>query len=131
MQLFCLIFTEILLILLSAPTDAEFDGENWKEKKSWRMYYEGVSTVDQKHRIMVATSRDGKTWEKQGLAFDVGSPGSWDSEGVGSPHVIRMDDGTERMYYTGQGEGGSTAIGVAKLAQSQEWIREQATVTFV
>lgn len=111
--------------------DADFDGIEWKEKDSWRMYYEGVSRDDAKHRIMMATSKNGKTWTKVGLAFDVGEPESWDCEGVGSPHTIRMDDGTERMYYTGQGKGGSTAIGVAKLSPEREWVREQATVAFV
>jgi hypothetical protein len=48
------------------------------------MYYEGVSKEDNKHRIMMATSTNGKDWTKAGLAFDVGSDGSWDSEGVGS-----------------------------------------------
>ena len=42
----------------------------------------------------------------------------------------RLDDGTQRMYYTGEGTGGSTAIGAAKLSESKEWAREQATVTF-
>lgn len=42
-----------------------------------------------------------------------------------------MDDGSQRMYYTGQGADGSTAIGVAKLStDSNEWEREQATITF-
>jgi hypothetical protein len=44
----------------------------------------------------------------------------------------RLDDGSCRMYYTGQGEDGSTAIGVAKISSSQdkEWVREQASITF-
>jgi hypothetical protein len=42
-----------------------------------------------------------------------------------------MDDGAQRMYYTGQGSDGNTAIGVAKLStDSNEWVREQATITF-
>lgn len=42
-----------------------------------------------------------------------------------------MDDGSMRMYYTGQGLDGSTAIGVAKNdAAAGEWVREQATFTF-
>jgi hypothetical protein len=69
--------------------DTEFDGTRWKELESLTMYYEGVSKADNKHRIMSATSKDGKTWTKQGLVFDVGSSDQWDSEGVGSPHVIR------------------------------------------
>jgi hypothetical protein len=45
----------------------------------------------------------------------------------------RMDDGSERMYYTGQGSDGSTAVGVAKLPDGESpnaWIREQATFAF-
>jgi hypothetical protein len=45
--------------------------------------------------------------------------------------LYRMDDGTIRMYYTGQGKDGSTAIGVAKLSTtSNEWVREQASFSF-
>ena len=69
--------------------DAEFDGEHWKELSSVTMYYEGVSKEDNKHRIMMATSEDGVKFTKAGVAFDIGSDGSWDSEGVGAPHVIR------------------------------------------
>ena len=102
------------------------------------MYYEGIDQKDNKHRIMVATSLDGRTWEKKGLVLDVGSDedGAWDSDGVGSPHVIRMDDGSTRMYYTGQGKDGSTAIGVAKcinhdnVTNGQAWAREQAEFSF-
>ena len=69
--------------------DAVFDGDKWTEGTSLTMYYEGVSKEDNKHRIMKATSEDGRTFIKQGVAFDIGSDGSWDSEGVGAPHVIR------------------------------------------
>ena len=69
--------------------DADFDGENWTECTSVTMYYEGVSKEDNKHRIMKATSEDGKTFTKEGVAFDIGSVGAWDAEGVGAPHVIR------------------------------------------
>ena len=42
-----------------------------------------------------------------------------------------MDDGSQRMYYTGQGPNGSTAIGVAKLAvDGGAWTREQASIVF-
>jgi hypothetical protein len=42
-----------------------------------------------------------------------------------------MDDGSQRMYYTGQGPDGSTAIGVAKCEfGSTEWLPEQASIVF-
>ena len=43
----------------------------------------------------------------------------------------RMDDGSQRMYYTGQGKGGATAVGVAKLdMDANTWVRERATIVF-
>ena len=134
------------------------------------MYYEGVSSQDGKHRILMAESNDGRTWTKTGLALDVGEEGAWDCNGVSSPHCIRyaidddvirtiggclaepidgrmthpfsfpllmrihrLDDGTCRMYYTGTGLNGSTAIGVARLSALEgpaEWVREQTKITF-
>lgn len=62
----------------------------WTElENSWKMYYEGVSATDSKHRILMAQSRDARTWTKVGLALDVGEDGAWDSHGVSSPHCIR------------------------------------------
>lgn len=106
----------------------------WKTEGGWIMLYEGVSATDGKHRIMIAESHDGRSWEKHGLAFDVGeSVEAWDFGGVGSPHVIRLDDGSMRMYYTGQSADGSTAIGVARLQNATDmtlWTREQAEFAF-
>lgn len=133
------------------------DTRTWKTTEGWVMFYEGVSPEDSKHRIFMAESTDGRKWSKCGVAFDVGeTDDSWDHGGVGSPHVIRyvfhetkgyeftynvstfamlrLDDGTSRMYYTGQGTDGSTAIGVAKLEIGgglDKWEREQATITFL
>jgi hypothetical protein len=120
-------------------------GKNKKEEddapSQWIMYFEGVSSVDGKHRILMAESTNLKEWKKIGLALDVGSSSSdgndndddddgtttksWDSKGVGSPHVIRLDDGTYRMYYTGEGMDGSTAIGVARSMDLKTWNRER------
>ena len=72
--------------------DAIYDEETetWTElENSWKMYYEGVSAKDNKHRILMAQSKDGRTWNKVGLALDVGEDGAWDSHGVSSPHCLR------------------------------------------
>ena len=45
----------------------------------------------------------------------------------------RLDDGTTRIYYTGQSKDGSTAIGVAKCSgeeASSTFAREQAEFNF-
>ena len=102
----------------------------WSDAAGYTMYYEGVSKKDNKHRIMMATSDDGRKWTKNGVVMDVGDDGLWDCDGVGSPHILRMDDGSQRMYYVGQC-GKETAIGVAKLEMdSTEWTREQSSITF-
>lgn len=106
------------------------DTETWKNAKGWIMLYEGVSKEDGKHRIMAAESDNLRDWKKLGVALNVGEDGSWDSEGVGAPHVLRLDDGSSRMYYTGQGKDGSTAIGVGKSYDDLEWSREQAQFSF-
>lgn len=104
----------------------------WEEDgQGWMMFYEGVSPEDGKHRILAAESDDLKSWKKLGLVVDVGEgDDAWDSQGVGSPHVIRLDDGFFRMYYTGEGSDGQTAIGVAKSIDLSSWAREQAEVSF-
>jgi len=72
--------------------DASFDEETlrWTEIDSWKMYYEGISLEDNKHRIMMATSIDAQNWHKKGVILDVGAEeDAWDVAGVGSPHLVR------------------------------------------
>uniref|UniRef100_A0A7S2UMK2 Arabinan endo-1,5-alpha-L-arabinosidase n=1 Tax=Attheya septentrionalis TaxID=420275 RepID=A0A7S2UMK2_9STRA len=106
----------------------------WSDANGWMMFYEGVSNEDGKHRIMSAESDDdGVSWKKTGVAIQVGEEGAWDCNGAGSPHVLRLDDGAMRMYYTGQAADGSTAIGVARSVPDVNggaWAREQAEFTF-
>jgi len=80
---------------------------------------------------MAAESNDLREWTKLGVVLDVGAEGSWDLDGVGAPHLLRLDDGSTRMYYTGQCADGKTAIGVAKCEDDlTKFTREQATLTF-
>lgn len=117
---------------VARETTFDQDKGAWVDTQVWNMYYEGISKQDHKHRICFATSTDGVTWEKQGAALDVGQDETaWDVQGVGAPHIILMDDGTKRMYYTGHGADGATAIGVATLGVGESaWKREQTSVTF-
>lgn len=109
---------------------AHFNEEGvWEEDDGWIMFYEGVSSEDGKHRILAAESDDLKSWKKLGLVMDVGEGEDWDARGVGSPDVLRLDDGVLRMYYTGEGSNGETAIGVAKSSGDLfHWEREQAGI---
>jgi hypothetical protein len=72
--------------------DAEYDPStnSWRELPGWIMYYEGISAVDGKHRIMEARSKDGSAWTKSGLALAPREEAdAWDCAGVRSPHVLR------------------------------------------
>jgi hypothetical protein len=72
--------------------NAKYNDEDgtWSDADGYTMLYEGVSLEDNKHRIMMATSGDGRKWERKGVVLDVGeSADAWDSQGVGSPHVLR------------------------------------------
>eukprot|EP00523_Entomoneis_sp_CCMP467_P005189 CAMPEP_0168749014 /NCGR_PEP_ID=MMETSP0724-20121128/16483_1 /TAXON_ID=265536 /ORGANISM="Amphiprora sp., Strain CCMP467" /LENGTH=408 /DNA_ID=CAMNT_0008796881 /DNA_START=81 /DNA_END=1308 /DNA_ORIENTATION=- len=107
--------------------NAEYDRASgkWEFTRGWTMYYDGASSEDKKHRIMQAESRDGKKWNKIGVVMDVGDVDSWDHKGVSSAHVIRLDDGTMRMYYQGEDESGNVKIGVSRLSDSGVWEREE------
>ena len=52
-------------------------------------------------RIHVATSTDGVTWKRRGMALDAGPEGSWDTVSVGRPAVI-YEDGIFKMWYDGR-----------------------------
>jgi predicted GH43/DUF377 family glycosyl hydrolase len=107
------------------------EDKKWETADGWYMLYEGVSSVDGKHRVMAAESDDLRKWTKLGVVLDVGDEGSWDLDGVGAPHLVRLDDGSTRMYYTGQSADGSTAIGVAICKDElTKFTREQVTVAF-
>ncbi|XP_019164536.1 PREDICTED: uncharacterized protein LOC109160753 [Ipomoea nil] len=86
------------------------------------MSYEGVG-VDGRRSIGMAVSLDGlKGWRRVNNSRPVlekcgEEDGCWDSEGVGSPCLVEMDNGGEdwqwRLYYRGVGRGGRTGIGLA------------------
>jgi len=111
--------------------------QTWYDEPGYVMYYEGVSTKDNKHRILSAVSADGRKWIKDnenGPVLDIGDSSTtdtaWDCDGVGSPHILRMDDGSQRMYYVGQ-QKKNTAVGVAKLEfGSNKWVKEQSSIVF-
>nr|GMD21095.1 Glycosyl hydrolase, five-bladed beta-propellor domain-containing protein [Ipomoea batatas] len=92
-----------------------------KRDGGYVMAYEGVG-VDGKRSIGMAVSSDGlKGWRRVNNSKSVlkqcEEEDGWDSEGVGSPCLVEMDNGGEdcqwRLYYRGVGKGGRTGIGLA------------------
>jgi hypothetical protein len=49
--------------------------------------------------IFCGFSADGKTWENATKVLDGGPQGSLDQKGVADPSVIRLSDGTYKMFY--------------------------------
>ncbi|MBS7615064.1 hypothetical protein KEJ18_04965 [Candidatus Bathyarchaeota archaeon] len=49
--------------------------------------------------IFSAFSQDGENWQIEGIRLEPGGEGTLDHWGVGDPAVVRMPDGTYRMYY--------------------------------
>ncbi len=73
---------------------------------SYVMWYngDGDDGLTYRHRIFRATSQDGITWQKQGLALDYGN--AYEQYGVLTPYVMIDDDGIYHMWYTGIGSYG-------------------------
>lgn len=78
------------------PSVLEVDNEYW-------MYYHTYNPISKKFIVGLATAKDGLLkWVKKGAVFS-GSDKSdaFDFGGASRRHVIRMDDGTYKMYYEG------------------------------
>lgn len=70
------------------------------DEDMWKMWFSALDHVN--IRIMYATSPDGLTWTKKGVVVDLGAPGEYDDEYAAVPSVLRNDEGTYEMWYTGQ-----------------------------
>lgn len=101
--------------------DAVFEDGAWTVvENSWKMYYEGVSSLDKKHRIMMAESRDGFLWEKIGVALDIGGDEAWDAGGVGSPHCIRY---VKQLQFSSKKQDMLTSTFAPKYTQIGRWLQ--------
>ena len=79
------------------------------------MWYEGQDLLGNV-AIGVATSMDGQEWRRRGepVFKAADDDEAWDGGQVAGPNVVRLDDTTLRMYYTGRRKNQSnTAIGAA------------------
>ena len=97
----------------------------------WYMTYHTLEESPEEGRpptffsIGVATSDDGRTWEKRGRVISRGQPGAWDDGGAGFRHVFMAADGTYVMLYEALNVKGQYAIGLATSKDGLTW--EKAT----
>jgi hypothetical protein len=115
-----------------------FGGCALKDGGLYKMWYTGWNTDTEytpdgksnkiNFRIGHAVSQDGKKWTKipgnggAGSVLGLGSPGSYDSKGVGQPFVIKLADGYH-MWYEGY-DGNAWRIFHATSFDGLVWMKQ-------
>jgi len=93
----------------------------WRDGDLYRMLYCGIGTRWGYYSISEAFSENGYDWHRgrkdENLSLKPGHPGTWESQMVEYPCVIR-EDNRLRLFYCGNGYG-DTGIGTA-LAEDVE-----------
>lgn len=82
---------------------------------------ENVTVVDGDTRLLFPII--GTDWTTQGVALNLGYPGEPDDSGIGKGTVIRDDDGTYKMWYTGD-DGFNMRIMYAEYPSESKWTRK-------
>jgi hypothetical protein len=76
------------------------------------MAYECIDR-ENNFRIALAASADGVRWERlpgsgpKGSIAPYGAPGTFNDRAIGTPYLVRAEDGSLRLYHVGFGSGGS------------------------
>jgi len=84
---------------------------------TYKMWYGGSDGTY--YRIFYATSPDGLSWTRQGLALDLGPPGAMDDSSVFAPFVLR-EGSTYKMWYTG-GDGSNNRVMYVESNDGINW----------
>ncbi len=92
-----------------------------KEGGVYKMWYAGYDGGN--YRILYATSNDGIAWTSQGLAIDIGIPGSFDSSQAIEPTVTKDPLGIYHMWYSGS-NGLNWRIGNATSPGGVSWTKQ-------
>lgn len=82
------------------------------------MLYTGINdgTLRGPYVIMLATSDDGLSWERQGVLIDAGEPGTPDELRAYDPCLLPSDGGGYDLWYIGKAADGVRRICHAKVA---------------
>lgn len=97
------------------------------EGSGYVMYYAAVQGdfTDPLVRIFLATSADGVVWRRTGVPVFLPAASGWDSTNVDTPYVLRRQDGTLAMYYSGNSSNSDVGfqIGLATSTDGINWTR--------
>ncbi|MBC7260837.1 MAG: hypothetical protein H5T63_02390, partial [Chloroflexi bacterium] len=92
-----------------------------KDGDTYKMWF-GARNANAVWTIGYAVSSDGVSWTKVGKVLDVGAPGSWDSQMVREPWVIKDGD-TYKMWYSGTAAWPVFKIGYAESSDGTTWTK--------
>jgi hypothetical protein len=93
-----------------------------RDGNTLRMWYECFDRA--RWRICAASSPDGVTWAKEGVAFDLGDNGSGDALALRNPVVVRRG-GAYELWYQGEGETAPRfRVMRARSADGKSWTRD-------
>jgi predicted GH43/DUF377 family glycosyl hydrolase len=93
------------------------NGSAYVDDGRWYYWYQGGRVP----RIGLATSLDGRNWNRHGPpVVPTGPRGSWDERGIADPYVIRIGS-SFYMYYLGQDRARRQRLGVARSKDGIEW----------
>ncbi len=86
-----------------------------------KIWYWYVSGPEERPRIGLARSDDGRQWRKEPApVLDPGPYASWDEMGVADPYVFRIEP-YFYLYYLGQDRARRQRLGVARSSDGLHW----------
>jgi uncharacterized repeat protein (TIGR01451 family) len=95
------------------------------DETTYKMWYTGVDGSGVA-RIGYATSSDGVVWTKHAgnPILDIGVGGTWESEDISAPTVIKIGS-TYHLWYTGS-DGSTSRLGHATSSDGIIWVKDPA-----
>jgi len=116
--------------ILEVGSKDEFDSAfvGWPSvievNKEYWMYYHTYNPTSKTFSIGKAVAKDGTLkWTKKGVVFKAGASDKFDGKGVSRRHVLKMADGSYRMWYEGVSNENIHSIGVATSLDGTNWER--------
>ncbi|MBV9389446.1 MAG: hypothetical protein JOZ78_23740 [Chroococcidiopsidaceae cyanobacterium CP_BM_ER_R8_30] len=90
---------------------------------TWKLYYHTLNP-DRGFLVGLAVSTDGLHWEKVGQILEPGESGSFDERGIGTRHVLKINE-QYVMFYEGVNNTGYHSIGLAVSDDGIHWQKQQ------
>lgn len=93
-----------------------------KDGITYKMWYQNFD--DGHYKIYHAISQDGLNWTKQGLVLDISDPGELDDFHVSGATVLKEDDNTYKMWYSGHYGNETYRLFYATSHNGINWIKQ-------